>query len=111
MTLEGHAFDTGVPHFVYFVHDISTAEVIGIGHQIRDHEAFKPAGTNVDFVEVVDRGTIRIRTYERGVEDETLACGSGAIASALVAAVLHIVESPVSVVPFGRRPMSGAFRE
>src|SRR5438445_5629907 len=68
MTLEGHAVDTGVPHFVYFVHDISAAEVIEIGRQIRDHEAFKPAGTNVDFVEVVDRGTIRIRTHERGGE-------------------------------------------
>ncbi len=111
MTLEGHAVNTGVPHFVYFVHDISTAEVIGLGHLIRDHEAFKPAGTNVDFVEVVDRGTIRIRTYERGVEDETLACGSGAIASALVAAVIHKVESPVSVVPLSRRPMTVSFRK
>ena len=110
MTLEGHAINTGVPHFVYFVHDTSTAEVIGLGRQIRHHPAFKPAGTNVDFVEVVDRSTIRIRTYERGVEDETLACGSGAIASALVAAVVHKVESPVAVVPLSRRPMAVSFR-
>jgi len=110
MTLEGHAINTGVPHFVYFVHDTSTAEVIGLGRQIRHHPAFKPAGTNVDFVEVVDRRTIRIRTYERGVEDETLACGSGAIASALVAAVVHKVESPVAVVPLSRRPMAVSFR-
>src|SRR5712692_8242706 len=53
MALEGHAINTGVPHFVYFVHDTSTAEVIGLGRQIRHHTAFKPAGTNVDFVEVV----------------------------------------------------------
>src|SRR2546422_638698 len=111
MTLEGHAINTGVPHFVYFVHDTSTAEVIGLGRQIRHHPAFKPAGTNVDFVEVVDRRTIRVRTYERGVEDETLACGSGAIASALVAAVVHKVEPPVSVVPLSRRPMTVSFRK
>jgi len=110
MTLEGHAINTGVPHFVYFVHDTSTAEVIGLGRQLRLHDFFKPAGTNVDFVEVVDRRTIRIRTYERGVEDETLACGSGAIASALVAAMVHKVESPVSVVPLSRRPMAVSFR-
>jgi diaminopimelate epimerase len=110
MTLEGHAINTGVPHFVYFVHDTSTAEVIGLGRQIRHHPAFKPSGTNVDFVEVVDRHTIRIRTYERGVEDETLACGSGAIAAALISAVVHKVESPVTVVPLSRSPLTVSFR-
>lgn len=110
MALEGHAITTGVPHFVYFVHDTSTAEVIGLGRQIRHHTAFKPAGTNVDFVEVVDRRTIRIRTYERGVENETLACGSGAIAAALIAAVVHKVESPVTVMPLSRSPLAVSFR-
>ncbi len=110
MALEGHAITTGVPHFVYFVHDTSTAEVIGLGRQIRRHAAFKPAGTNVDFVEVVDQHTIRIRTYERGVENETLACGSGAIAAALIAAVVHKVESPVTVVPLSRSPLAVSFR-
>ncbi|HZC69041.1 MAG TPA: diaminopimelate epimerase [Nitrospirales bacterium] len=110
MAVEGHAIKTGVPHFVYFVHDTSTAEVIGLGRQIRYHAAFKPAGPNVDFVEVVDRHTIRIRTYERGVEDETLACGSGAIAAALIAAVIHKVESPVTVVPLSRSPLAVSFR-
>ncbi len=110
MALEGHAITAGVPHFVYFVHDTSTAEVIGLGRQIRRHVAFKPAGTNVDFVEVVGRRTIRIRTYERGVEDETLACGSGAIAAALLAAVVHKVESPVTVVPLSRSPLVVSFR-
>jgi len=110
MTVEGHAINTGVPHFVYFVQDTSTAEVIGLGRQIRHHPAFRPAGTNVDFVEVVDRRTIRIRTYERGVEDETLACGSGAIAAALIAAVVHKVESPVTVLPLSRSPLAVSFR-
>src|SRR5207249_2676780 len=86
-----------VARFAYLVEHTSTAEVIGLGRQIRRHPAFKPAGTNVDFIEVVDRRTIRVRTYERGVEDETLACGSGAIAAALIAAVVHKVESPLTV--------------
>jgi diaminopimelate epimerase len=110
MTLEGHAINTGVPHFVYFVQDTSTAEVIGLGHQIRNHEAFMPAGTNVDFVEVVDQRTIRIRTYERGVEDETLACGSGAIAAALIASLVHKVEPPVTVMPLSGSPLTVSFK-
>ena len=107
--LEGHAINTGVPHFVYFVHDTSTAEVMGIGRPIRYHEAFKPAGTNVNFAQVVDRHTIKIRTYERGVEDETLACGSGALAAALLAALVHKVESPITVIPLLRVPLRVAF--
>ncbi len=109
--LEGHAINTGVPHFVYFVQDTATAEVIGIGRPIRWHETFKPAGTNVNFAQVVDRHTIKIRTYERGVEDETLACGSGALASALLAALVHKVESPITVVPLSRVPLRVSFKQ
>ncbi len=108
--LEGHVINTGVPHFVYFVHDTSTAEVMGIGRPIRYHEAFKPAGTNVNFAQVVDRHTIKTRTYERGVEDETLACGSGALAAALLAALVHKVESPITVIPLSRVPLRVAFK-
>ena len=110
MTVEGHAINTGVPHFVYFVEHTSTAEVIGLGRQIRRHPTFKPAGTNVDFVEVVDRRTIRLRTFERGVEDETLACGSGAIAAALISSAVHKVESPVTVLPLSRSPLAVSFQ-
>jgi diaminopimelate epimerase len=110
MVLEGHAITVGVPHFVYFVQDTGTAEVLGIGRPIRHHDLFKPAGTNVNFAHVADRRTIHIRTYERGVEAETLACGSGAIASALIAAVVHKVESPVTVVPLSRMPLSVTFQ-
>lgn len=109
--LEGHAINTGVPHFVYFVQDTSTAEVIGIGRLIRRHEVFKPAGTNVNFAQVVDRHTVKIRTYERGVEDETLACGSGALASALLAALVHKVESPITVIPLSRMPLRVSFTQ
>ena len=109
--LEGHAINTGVPHFVYFVQDTATAEVIGIGRPIRWHEAFKPGGTNVNFAQVVDRHTIKIRTYERGVEGETLACGSGALAAALLAALIHKVESPITVMPLSGMPLRVAFTQ
>ncbi len=110
MVLEGHAIAVGVPHLVYFVPDTATAEVVGIGRPTRFHDLFKPAGTNVNFVQVVDRHAIHIRTYERGVEEETLACGSGAIASALIAALIHKVESPAKVVPLSRMPLTVTFR-
>ncbi len=109
--IEGHAINTGVPHFVYFVQDTSTAEIMGIGRPIRWHEAFKPAGTNVNFVQVVDRHTIKLRTYERGVEDETLACGSGALAAALLAALVHKVESPITVMPLSGMPLRVSFKQ
>jgi diaminopimelate epimerase len=109
--IEGHTINTGVPHFVYFVSDTATAEVIGLGRPIRYHEAFKPAGTNVDFAQVVDPHTIQMRTYERGVEDETLACGSGALASALLAALVYKAESPITVLPLSRTPLRVSFKQ
>ena len=75
-------WDTGVPHAVIFVDELQDTNVEKIGNAIRYHAHFKPTGTNTNFVRVIDRGKIRIRTYERGVEAETLACGTGAIASA-----------------------------
>jgi len=78
--------DTGVPHTVLVLEDsgLEKAAVEEMGREIRFHERFSPAGTNVNFVEVVDPGNIRVRTYERGVEAETLACGTGVVASAIV---------------------------
>ncbi|MFA7677636.1 MAG: diaminopimelate epimerase [Candidatus Omnitrophota bacterium] len=76
--------NTGVPHAVIFVEGLKGMDVEGIGRQIRFHKRFSPAGTNVNFVELLSSETIRIRTYERGVEAETLACGTGATASAVV---------------------------
>ena len=64
-----------------------------------------------NFAQVVDRHTIKIRTYERGVEDETLACGSGALASALLAALVHKVESPITVIPLSRIPLRVSFKQ
>jgi len=107
---EGHAINTGVPHCVYFVPNTTVVDVIGIGRATRFHDVFDPAGTNVNFVRVVDPHTIHVRTYERGVEAETLACGSGSIAAAVVASLLHKVESPVKVVPKSGLPLTVTFQ-
>ncbi len=96
-----HSVDTGVPHAVVFVEDIDRADVCGLGRRIRGHEAFMPAGTNVNFVQQRPGGAFKVRTYERGVEDETRACGTGAVAAALVAALLGRAESPVEIVTSG----------
>lgn len=89
--------NTGVPHVVFFVDDIKDADIIEIGRETRYHKDFQPAGTNANFVKVKDRHSIRIRTYERGVEDETLACGTGSIASAIIAGLKGKVDSPVKM--------------
>ena len=83
-TLRVNYINTGVPHAVIFVNGLSSMEIVDLGRQIRYHESFAPRGTNVDFVEVLGPKDISIRTYERGVEDETLACGTGSVASALI---------------------------
>ncbi len=77
--------DTGVPHTVVFVEGLGKIDVILLGRQIRFHKMFSPRGTNVNFVEMVRPGLVTARTYERGVEDETRACGTGSVASALLA--------------------------
>ncbi|MBI2884297.1 MAG: diaminopimelate epimerase [Candidatus Methylomirabilis oxyfera] len=94
---EIHSINTGVPHAVLFSTDLEAVPVRTLGRMIRFHPAFQPAGTNVDFATVLDGHTVAIRTYERGVEDETLACGTGTVASALIAATLGLVASPVQV--------------
>lgn len=91
------SINTGVPHAVLLVEDVETIDVVGLGRSIRNHPHFAPAGTNVNFVRWEERSGLSVRTYERGVEDETLACGTGTVASALVAAFKNLVTSPVSV--------------
>lgn len=78
--------NTGTPHYVLFVDDIKTADVISIGKKIRYNPEFAPVGTNVNFVQISPEGII-VRTYEKGVEDETLACGTGVTASAMAASL------------------------
>lgn len=76
--------DTGVPHAIVFVHDLEKIDVASIGRTLRYHDDFKPRGTNVNFVEPIGDDLVAVRTYERGVEDETKACGTGSVAAAIV---------------------------
>lgn len=97
--------DTGSPHCVILEQenpsllrpDFSTAEIFHLGRKLRYHQRYAPDGANINFVQLIDTTSIKIRTYERGVEDETLACGTGSIASAVVAAMLKKCASPVKV--------------
>jgi diaminopimelate epimerase len=96
-TLSVHSLDTGVPHAVIFVPDADTAMVQRLGAEVRHHQLFAPRGTNVNFVQCLGPAFIRVRTYERGVEGETLACGTGVTAAALIASRVHHFSSPVKV--------------
>lgn len=89
--------NTGVPHVVFFVEDLKDTDVFDMGQQTRYHSDFEPNGTNANFIHIHSEELLEIRTYERGVENETLACGTGSIASAIVSAALGKVNSPVSV--------------
>jgi len=90
--------NTGVPHVVIIKDMIEDAEVVQAGREIRFHDMFAPAGANVNFVCHLKDDIIAIRTYERGVEDETLACGTGAVASAIIMARKMKIKSPVNVL-------------
>jgi diaminopimelate epimerase len=92
--------NTGVPHVVIFVED-EDVPVKVCGRKIRFHAMFEPSGTNVNFVRVREDGKLHVRTYERGVEAETMACGTGAVASAIYAAIYKGFESPVEVITSG----------
>ncbi|NCC83028.1 MAG: diaminopimelate epimerase [Clostridia bacterium] len=96
-----HFINTGVPHAVHFVDQIDSIPVQKWGASLRYHDQFSPKGTNVNFVQVLNAHSIRVRTYERGVEGETLACGTGVTASALITARVFERPSPVSVTTQG----------
>lgn len=96
-TLELFPINSGVPHAIIFrdcVIEMSADEVDQIGKYVRFHKAFEPNGTNVDFVEVMGPRLIRVRTYERGVESETMACGTGAVASAIISHIYKKIGDP-----------------
>jgi len=106
-----HSINTGVPHAVVFVDDLETVPVREWGAALRYHEAFQPKGTNANFAKVLGPGSISIRTYERGVEDETLACGTGMVACALIHHELTGTPSPVSVLVKGGDTLHVGFEE
>jgi diaminopimelate epimerase len=101
--IRGTFVDTGVPHFVVFRPFGPAASIDPLGRTLRSHPRFAPSGTNVDFVQPAAGGALAIRTYERGVEGETLACGTGSVAAALAAAASGLAPSPVAL-----RTRSGA---
>jgi diaminopimelate epimerase len=96
-TLEVHRINTGVPHAVVFVDDLEKLDIQKLGSELRWHAAFQPKGTNVNFVQRLNTRRLRVRTFERGVEGETLACGTGVAASALMAARIQGQRGPVEI--------------
>jgi len=106
-----HSVNTGVPHAVWFVPDADRAMVRELGPEIRRHAHFGPKGTNVNFVQVMGPGRIRVRTFERGVEGETLACGTGVTAAALIASRVQHFASPVRVQVQGGEELEVSFRQ
>lgn len=106
-----HFINSGVPHVVIPVSRIDDIDVRRAGSAVRHHRMFSPNGANVNFVEKRGLNKIAIRTYERGVEDETLACGTGVVASALVFAALEKVNGPVTVITRGGDELQVGFEK
>jgi diaminopimelate epimerase len=102
--------NTGVPHAVIFVKALGGVDVGRLGRAVRAHRAFRPRGTNVNFVKVAGRQAIDVRTYERGVEAETLACGTGSTASAIVSSLLGFTRPPVKVRTRGGETLTVDFK-
>ncbi len=98
---EGGFVNTGVPHYVLFVANVDAINVDALGRELRHHPAFAPAGTNVNFVERLAPSRVKLRTYERGVEEETLACGTGATATALFTHLIHGDAFPINIQTCG----------
>jgi len=106
-----HSINTGVPHAVLFVPDADRVMMEQLGPEIRRHPHFGPKGTNVNFAQRLGPNHIRVRTFERGVEGETLACGTGVTAAALIAARLHGFTSPVKVQVQGGEELAVTFKD
>lgn len=105
------SIDTGVPHVAASVLSLDAHPVLLQGRELRYHAAFQPGGTNANFYRVLGPNRIAVRTYERGVEDETLACGTGSIACALLASLRGWVSSPVEVLTRGGEVLVIHFRK
>lgn len=98
-SIRGSSITVGVPHYVVFLNDdLWTPDIVPLGRAIRTHPALAPAGANVNFVMVRDPNSIAVRTYERGVENETLSCGSGVVASVATSALFGKTRTPVQVL-------------
>jgi len=93
------------------VMDLDEVDVRGLGAAIRQHEMFAPKGANVNFIKKRGPKQIAIRTYERGVEDETLACGTGVVASALIFSMLKQIDGPIGVLVRGGNELQVGFEK
>lgn len=109
--IAAHFVNSGVPHVVVPVDGLEGVDVRGLGSAIRRHEMFEPKGTNANFVEERGERQISIRTYERGVEDETLACGTGVVASALIYAAVNDIDGPIDVLVRGGSELQVDFQK
>jgi len=104
-----HRVNTGVPHAVCEVENLDNFPVVEVGRLIRFYTGYMPEGTNADFIEVKDQSSVALRTYERGVENETLACGTGAVAAAIISAALGKTKPPVAVHTRGGETLTVGF--
>jgi diaminopimelate epimerase len=109
--LDAHFVNSGVPHVVIPVEDLEKVDVRGSGSEIRHHELFSPQGANANFLKRRGDRQISIRTYERGVENETLACGTGVVASALIFAAIERVDGPIGVLVRGGNELKVGFEK
>jgi diaminopimelate epimerase len=106
-----HFINSGVPHVVVPVAQVGDVDVSREGSALRHHEAFSPKGANVNFIEKRGADKIAVRTYERGVEDETLACGTGVVASALIFAATGNAKGPIGVISRGGDELQVGFEK
>lgn len=100
-----HFINTGVPHAVYFMEDLDKINIQSLGSKTRFHKRFRPEGTNVNFVKILNPKEIAIRTYERGVEAETYACGTGAVASAIISNLVYGLKPHIDVDTKGKEKL------
>jgi diaminopimelate epimerase len=108
--ISGHFVRLGDPHYVVYTTNLRDHPIVGLAREIRYHESFAPEGTNVHFIEPVSRQQLRIRSYERGIEDETLACGSGCVSAALTTFCSSQTMPPVTFEPQSGIPLTVHFR-
>lgn len=106
-----HTIHTGVPHAVLFVEDLEKAPVASLGRHLRHHPLFAPHGVNVNFAYLSPERVIFTRTFERGVEAETLACGTGAVAAAIITAKVYSLQPPLLVRPRSKETLHIDFEQ
>lgn len=90
-----HFANTGVPHAVQFMDNIESVDLVSLAQEVRHHRVFSPYGTNVNIASIQPDGVIQVRTFERGVEGETLSCGTGAVAVAYLASSIYKIPFPI----------------